>query len=125
MSLSARVTALATATANYLRDTVLPRVQPSGGATGQVLTKTSAANYASAWQTPASVVAGAPVSGTKTLNYTDGVLTSVSGPASATKTLTYTNGVLTQVRAVNSGVTTTKTLAYTNGSLTSVATVIT
>ncbi len=30
------------------------RSQPSGGATGQVLTKTGAADYASAWQTPAA-----------------------------------------------------------------------
>jgi hypothetical protein len=29
------------------------RSQPAGGATGQVLTKTSAVDYASAWQTPA------------------------------------------------------------------------
>ena len=122
MSLALRVSALATATANYLRDTVLPRVQPSGGATGQVLTKTSAANYASAWQTPATSTA--PTSGTKTLNYTNGVLTSVSGPASATKTLTYTNRVLTQVQSVVSGVTTTKTLAYTLGVLTSITVAI-
>lgn len=125
MSLALRVSALATATANYLRDTVLPRVQPSGGTSGQVLTKISATNYASAWQTPATGGTGGAVAGTKTLNYTNGVLTSVSGPASATKTLTYTNGVLTQVQAVNSAVTTTKTLTYTNGSLTSVATIIT
>ena len=68
---------------------------------------------------------GTPASGTKTLSYTNGFLTSVAGPGAATKSLTYTNGVLTQVQAVNGGVTTTKTLAYTNGSLTSVATVLT
>ncbi len=36
------------------------RVQPAGGALGQVLTKTAAANYASAWQTPAGGGGGAP-----------------------------------------------------------------
>lgn len=29
------------------------RAQPAGGTAGQVLTKTAAADYASAWQTPA------------------------------------------------------------------------
>lgn len=67
----------------------------------------------------------APTPGTKTLVYTNGVLTNVNGPGAATKALTYTDGVLTQVQAVSGGVTTTKTLAYSNGSLTSVATVIT
>lgn len=121
MSLALRVSALATATANYLRDTVLPRVQPSGGATGQVLTKISATNYASTWQTPAI---GAATAGTRTLGYTSGKLTTVTGPGAATKSLTYTSGVLTQVQSISGGVTTTKTLAYTSGVLTGITVAI-
>jgi hypothetical protein len=63
--------------------------------------------------------------GNKTLVYTNGILTSVTGPGAATKSLTYTNGVLTQVQSIVGGVTTTKTLTYINGSLTGVTTVIT
>lgn len=124
MSLAAQITLLATRIGNTLRDTVMPRVQPAGGTTGQVLTKTSAVNYASAWQTPATG-SNEVVAGTKTLTYTNGVLTSVVGPAGATKALSYTSGSLTQVQSVVNGVTTTKTLAYTNRNLTNVGTVIT
>ena len=123
MSLSAQITLLATRIGNTLRDTVMPRVQPAGGTTGQVLTKTSAVNYASAWQTPATGSNGV-VAGTKTLTYTGGVLTSVAGPAGATKALSYTSGSLTQVQSIVNGVTTTKTLGYTSGALSSVSTVI-
>ena len=53
--LSTRVGLLATRVANYLRDNVLPRVLPSGGSTGQVLVKSSAADYATAWATHKTV----------------------------------------------------------------------
>ncbi len=123
MSLAAQITLLATRIGNTLRDTVMPRVQPAGGTTGQVLTKTSAVNYTSAWQTPATG-GGGVVAGTKTLGYTNGMLTSVNGPGAATKTLSRTNGILTQVQAVSGGVTVTKTLGYTGAALTTVGTVV-
>lgn len=50
MSLSSQVNSLATAIGNYFRDNVLPRLLPSGGSVGQVLTKTSGAAYAASWQ---------------------------------------------------------------------------
>lgn len=43
------VNALATRIANYLRDTILPRLVPAGGSTGQVLAKASATNHHLAW----------------------------------------------------------------------------
>lgn len=48
-TLAARIAALATATGNYLRDSVLPRLLPTGGTSGQLLAKTSANNYAVGW----------------------------------------------------------------------------
>lgn len=54
MTLQGRLEALATRVSNYLRDSVLPRLQPTGGTAGQVLTKISANNYDSAWVTPSS-----------------------------------------------------------------------
>ncbi|MFM9881192.1 MAG: hypothetical protein ACKVOO_12380 [Burkholderiaceae bacterium] len=53
MALSDRINALATAIGNTLRDAVLPRLLPAGGSAGQVLAKTSAADYAAAWAAPA------------------------------------------------------------------------
>lgn len=41
MSLQTRLTALATGIANYIRDSVTPRLLPTGGTTGQVVAKTS------------------------------------------------------------------------------------
>ncbi len=52
--LSTRVGLLATRIANYIRDSVLPRLIPSGGATGTVLGKSSATNYAVSWITPSA-----------------------------------------------------------------------
>lgn len=52
MTVASRVTDLATAVGNYLRDSVLPRLLPAGGTAGQVLAKTSGADYAAAWQAP-------------------------------------------------------------------------
>jgi hypothetical protein len=37
---------------NYLRDSVLPRLLPTGGTAGQVLAKTTANNYAVGWADP-------------------------------------------------------------------------
>jgi hypothetical protein len=53
-SLQARIEALATTIGNYLRDSILPRCLPAGGAAAMVLTKTSGANYAAGWQSPAN-----------------------------------------------------------------------
>jgi hypothetical protein len=49
MSLAGNVSLLATRIANVIRDSVMPRVLPAGGTTGQVLNKTSATNYQTAW----------------------------------------------------------------------------
>jgi hypothetical protein len=53
MTLEARIAALATRIGNYLRDSVLPRLLPTGGTTGQVLQKLSNANFNAGWATPA------------------------------------------------------------------------
>lgn len=55
-------TQIATALARLVQacNVLAGRVQPPGGAVGQVLTKTAASNYASAWQTPAGGGGGAP-----------------------------------------------------------------
>ena len=49
MSLSSRVSDLAAGIGNYIRDSILPRVLPSGGSTGSALTKSSNTNYATQW----------------------------------------------------------------------------
>lgn len=61
MALSARLTALAAGISalsnsigNHIRDSIVPRLLPAGGATGQVLTKASGTDYAAAWATPAA-----------------------------------------------------------------------
>jgi hypothetical protein len=54
MSLASQVGLLATRIGNYLRDSIVPRLLPSGGTTGQVLTKVNATNYNTMWQTPFS-----------------------------------------------------------------------
>ena len=53
--LSARISLLATRVANYIRDSVLPRLLPSGGEAGQSLTKSSATDYAVGWATNKTV----------------------------------------------------------------------
>ena len=53
--LSARVSLLATRVANYIRDSVLPRLLPSGGGAGEFLTKSSATDYAVGWVTNKTV----------------------------------------------------------------------
>jgi hypothetical protein len=55
MDLSARISLLATRIANYLRDSVIPRLLPSGGNTGQVLSKSSGTDYAVSWVTHKTV----------------------------------------------------------------------
>ena len=52
--LSVRISLLATRVANYIRDSVLPRLTKPGGTVGQVLTKNSSTNYDYSWITPAS-----------------------------------------------------------------------
>ena len=53
--LSARISLLATRVANYIRDSILPRLVPSGGGVGQALTKSSATDYAVGWVTNKTV----------------------------------------------------------------------
>jgi len=55
MDLSARISLLATRIANYLRDSVIPRLLPSGGNSGQVLSKSSGTDYAVSWVTHKTV----------------------------------------------------------------------
>ena len=55
MDLSARISLLATCIANYLRDSVIPRLLPSGGNSGQVLSKSSGTDYAVVWVTHKTV----------------------------------------------------------------------
>ena len=50
-----RVNLLATRIANYIRDSILPRVLPSGGSSGQVLSKSSSTDYAVTWTTHKTV----------------------------------------------------------------------
>lgn len=49
-TLSARVTDLAAAVRDKI-NLMVPRLMPSGGASGQALVKTSGANYAAGWAT--------------------------------------------------------------------------
>ena len=46
-----RINLLATGVANYIRDSVKPRLMPTGGTTNQVLAKSSATDYAVSWVT--------------------------------------------------------------------------
>jgi hypothetical protein len=55
MDLSARISLLTTRIANYLRDSVIPRLLPSGGVSGQVLSKSSGTDYAVSWVTHKTV----------------------------------------------------------------------
>ena len=53
--LTERITLLATGIANYIRDSINPRLSPSGGATNQILRKTSGTDYAVGWVTHKTV----------------------------------------------------------------------
>lgn len=53
--LSTRVGLLSTRIANYIRDSVLPRLVPAGGSFGQVLSKSSGTDYAVVWVTHKTV----------------------------------------------------------------------
>lgn len=53
-SLKERIEALSTRIGNLIRDNILPRLLPSGGAANQVLAKTSGTDYAVAWVNTAS-----------------------------------------------------------------------
>ena len=50
-----RINLLATGVANYIRDSIKPRLIPTGGTTKQILTKTSGTDYAVAWVTHKTV----------------------------------------------------------------------
>ena len=54
-TLSERVALLATGIANYIRDSINPRLIPSGGSPNQVLCKTSGTDYAAGWVTHKTV----------------------------------------------------------------------
>ena len=54
-TLSERVALLATGIANYILDSIKPRLIPSGGSANQVLRKTSGTDYAVGWVTHKTV----------------------------------------------------------------------
>ena len=54
-TLSERVALLATGIANYIRDSIKPRLIPSGGSANQVLCKTSGTDYVVGWVTHKTV----------------------------------------------------------------------
>lgn len=58
MSLESRITAVVQAIGNDIK-ALLGRSLPAGGTTGQVLTKTSATDYAAVWATPSGGGGGA------------------------------------------------------------------
>ena len=59
MALATQINTLATRIANYLRDSVLPRVLPGGGTAGQALVKTSGTDFAVGWSSSATLLAAA------------------------------------------------------------------
>ena len=72
---------------------MMPRLLPAGGANGQVLTKTSATDYAVAWSTPSGGGGG----GNVVVSQTDPVLTSPGvwvelNPDGSVKTFWIENG---------------------------------
>lgn len=83
-TLKERIDALATAIAGRF-NTIKPALVPTGGANGAVLTKTGGADYATAWQSPASapwtiVKKGADEARTANITLTaDGALTVALG----------------------------------------------
>jgi hypothetical protein len=50
-----RINLLSTTVANYIRDSIKPRLIPSGGSTKQILTKTSGTDYDVSWTTHKTV----------------------------------------------------------------------
>ncbi|WOP14658.1 hypothetical protein [Ottowia sp. SB7-C50] len=61
MSLASRINDGFAAVRNKL-NLMVPRLLPAGGSAGQVLTKSSAADYAAGWATPASGSGGTSTS---------------------------------------------------------------
>lgn len=53
--LSTNISSLATRIANYLRDSIIPRLLPSGGNSGQALVKSSGTDYSVSWVTNKTV----------------------------------------------------------------------
>lgn len=108
---------------------------PTGGATGQVLSKKTGTNYDIEWSTPSGGGGSAETYETVSKNlkswrssliYSSGILTSIvyiSGFDTITKTLNYTSGILTSIVLSGdtpAGIDLTKTLIYTGSELTSV-----
>lgn len=56
MTLIERITALAAGIATHIKDNVTPRLAPSGGATGAVLTKASGTGFDYTWVAPKTIV---------------------------------------------------------------------
>lgn len=55
MSLINRIHAVASSIAIYLRDSIIPKLVPAGGFTGQVLTKASALDHSLTWANPGGI----------------------------------------------------------------------
>ncbi len=118
----------------YYRDASGNFVRLGVGSSGQVLTVSgtnlpswqpaSGGGLGNSFETVSQNLSAYP----KTLNYTSGVLTSITytvGSNTITKTLNYTSGVLTSIVLSGTGLPSisahTKTLTYTSGVLTSIA----
>lgn len=52
MTLIERIGALATAIGDHIKTAIVPRLLPSGGTAGHVLTKTTGADYDASWAAP-------------------------------------------------------------------------
>jgi hypothetical protein len=106
---------------------------PPGGTVGQVLRKTAATDYATAWATPSSgggaadsfeTVAKNLSADGATLAYSGGELATVTYASGVVKTLAYSAGRLATVTlsgATPDGIALVKTLSYTGDDLTGVA----
>lgn len=104
---------------------------PSGGTSGQLLSKVDSTDFNATWADALAVtfetVSKNLSSWDATLNYTTGTLTSVvytDGVDTITKTLNYTTGTLTSVVLSGDtplGIDLTKTLTYTGSDLTGIA----
>ena len=82
--LSTRISLLATRVANYIRDSVLPRLLPSGGEAGQSLTKSSATDYAVGWVTNKTVQYSCMLGNTGRLAYVPITFTIIDSDVVAT-----------------------------------------
>lgn len=120
MTVESRIVDLATGISAYIRDTILPRLLPAGGTTGQVVVRKPGG--LAGWDDPPAGGGGATTLTDPILTYTSGRLTSVSYSDGTVKTLSYTAGVLTRLDSAKGGTIVRKDLIYNlDGTLASIA----